>query len=268
MQSEVSRQRRNKYKSKASVKPFEFEVESIPNEANPPSLADSVRKYEQVVDLISTTPGASFAVNDPEIENSGWAFFDAEFKFGRVHRDTSAAHLPSANIVMFAGTTTHDNRVIKILMTGWVGHMLTETILSEPSIRSGSRTEHLYDLLFQLAEEEQRGSFLIPDEFRRLPRETSPGDNVPLDEVANWAYGMVAGTHQFSTQRLKGLGEILSVSKDTQGNIDLIILTPLYAEQSYVDKLLAPKPAKRPRHSLRRLFRIQRSTEGSRPACD
>src|SRR5450759_3617816 len=91
------------------------------------------------------------------------------------------------------------------------------------------RTGHLIPEIVEVVRADQSGDSRIPDEFRRLPRETSPGDRVPLDVVARWAHGMAA--HYLPKETLmpmEGIARVLALLESDGYERSLVLATPLY----------------------------------------
>jgi hypothetical protein len=128
------------------------------------------------------------------------------------------------------------------MLGGWVGHLLDETVVRDPALRMGSRTDHLYDLWDELSHTEQDGTFDIPEVWGHLPHETNRGDRLTLDVICRWTNNMLVGHLPEATAvPLKGYAQVLARLTNAEYPRPLIVGTPLYVQYSTLpETLLAP----------------------------
>lgn len=164
-------------------------------------------------------------------------------RYGRVSRDSQRASAdPSANIVLFVGSFGSPDREVDVLLGGWIGHLLDEAGRREPGFRMGSRTDDLYDLWNELAEQERHGMLEIPSRWRRLGRELGPSDDLDLGTLCRWVYSMMDShlPHEAAVP-LKGHAQVLARLKNEHER-SLLVGTPLYLEFSLPPEVPASAP--------------------------
>jgi len=228
---------------------------------------DDFSKLDLVMPTLSSSSRYCESPTAERLETGYWFKFRCNMQYGFVHRDSGPSRV-SSEVIFFVGSAPESEPVVDIMLGGWAGHFLEGSEQSS-STRMGSRTEHLYDLWKEVARADEIGDFRIPVEYTRLPRETSPGDYLTLNEVSRWAYDVMRMSLETSA-RLQGVARVLTVITNNDREHRLLLATPLFVAHCEASDELPlgdgvgsgdPPPSRRSRW-----LRPRAEGESSRPA--
>ncbi len=186
----------------------------------------------EILDELDRSDSPQLWITDPSVASGTYVEFDAAMRFGRMHRENFRPDLADPPMVFFFGVAETDPPV-SLLFTGWAGHMVEDYGLLDRSMRMGSGTNDIYDLFRHVVSADRNGAVELPEEFGRLARETGRVDGFSLETAARWAAG-VAASHlpPETTQRLRGVVEILAVLSSSNEGPTLILGSPLYVARA------------------------------------
>jgi hypothetical protein len=203
-----------------------------------PSIDVDYQRLQRVLDELQRSDRFPRWITDPVVAPGQYVQFDGMMQYGRVRRDRGSDDpaRPSANIIFFVGAFGESDELdptVDVLLGGWIGHLVEHRDLLDRSLRMGSATEHLYDLWDELAAEERRGSFEVPEAWRRLRREPGPNAAEDLESMSRGVYWMMT-QYLPSTQigRLRGFAQVLARLEDDDYDRPLLLGTPLVVEFS------------------------------------